>query len=122
MSDFNRLGVARSRLCGSVSLGGAKNSALRLLAASLLTAETVTLANYPSGLLDAQVHVDMLVALGKAVELKSADEIRISERGPMQNHLRGCEKIAGKEKGNLWRGRLTITDTEIIACRSFLWV
>lgn len=87
MSDFNRLGVARSRLCGSVSLGGAKNSALRLLAASLLTAETVTLANYPSGLLDAQVHVDMLVALGKAVELKSADEIRISERGPMQNHL-----------------------------------
>jgi UDP-N-acetylglucosamine 1-carboxyvinyltransferase len=87
MNDFNRLGVARSRLSGSVSLSGAKNSALRLLAASLLTAEAVTLSNYPSGLLDAQVHVDMLLALGKTVDLKSADEVRISEKGPMQHHL-----------------------------------
>lgn len=74
-----RLVIAKSRLEGRVSLAGAKNSALRLLAASLLTGQTVTLGNYPSQLLDAQVHVEMLRALGKAVSLPSEDEIVISE-------------------------------------------
>ena len=57
--------VAPSRLAGQVRIGGAKNSALRLLVASLLTPEPVQLANYPDTLLDAQVQVDMLRALGK---------------------------------------------------------
>ena len=39
MSEFTLLKVRRSRLEGDVRLNGAKNSALRLLAASLLTAE-----------------------------------------------------------------------------------
>ena len=53
-------------LTGSVRLAGAKNSALRLLGASLLTSGRVTLTNYPAGLLDAQVHVEMLKFLGKS--------------------------------------------------------
>lgn len=59
------LSVGRSRLSGSVNLSGAKNSALRLLAASLLTKGELVLENYPDSLLDAQVHVEMLHLLGK---------------------------------------------------------
>lgn len=100
-SDNNCLFIRGSQaLNGTISLSGAKNSALRLLAASLLTAETVTLTNYPSGLLDAQVHVDMLTALGKTADLLSADEIRISETGPMQGRL-------------IWEGR-SIRNTLLI--------
>lgn len=65
-------------LVGSVTLSGAKNSALRLLAASLLTSERVTLTQYPAALLDAQVHVEMLEVLGKST-LVSNDRIEIDE-------------------------------------------
>lgn len=59
-----------SRLVGEVRVSGAKNSVLRLLAASLLTSETITLHNYPAGLLDAAVHVGMLEVLGKRCSLQ----------------------------------------------------
>lgn len=59
------LAVQPSRLEGIVTVSGAKNSVLRLMAASLLTAGRIVLDNYPEGLLDAQVHVGMLEALGK---------------------------------------------------------
>ena len=80
MSDKSVLTVSKARLEGKVALAGAKNSALRLLAASLLTDGPVVLRNYPAGLLDAQIHVDMLRALGKDAELIGNDSIRITER------------------------------------------
>ena len=43
--------VSKSRLEGSVIVSGAKNSALRLLAASILTDEPVELSGFPNGLL-----------------------------------------------------------------------
>lgn len=70
--------VARSRIRGTITLAGAKNSALRLLAASLLTAERLTLTRYPAALLDAQVHVEMLEALGKTAQVMH-DRIEITE-------------------------------------------
>lgn len=57
--------VSKSRLVGTVKVSGAKNSSLRLLAASLLTDETIELNNFPNGLLDVQVHLEMLEVLGK---------------------------------------------------------
>jgi UDP-N-acetylglucosamine 1-carboxyvinyltransferase len=57
--------ISKSRLLGQVKLSGAKNSALRLLAASILTDETVELYNSPNGLLDMQVHIKMLNRMGK---------------------------------------------------------
>jgi UDP-N-acetylglucosamine 1-carboxyvinyltransferase len=54
-----------SRLTGEVRLSGAKNSVLRLLAASLLTSESIELINYPSALFDAKIHLGMLEVLGK---------------------------------------------------------
>lgn len=88
---LSRLHVRPARLEGQVMLDGAKNSALRLLAASLLTPETVVLTNYPSALLDAQIHVEMLEVLGKKVDLVSPSEIRIAEVAapPSQLHWSG---------------------------------
>lgn len=74
-----KIKISRSQpLTGTVTLAGAKNSALRLLAASLLTSGRVTLTQYPAGLLDAQVHVEMLEALGKSARV-TADRIQIDE-------------------------------------------
>ena len=79
MNTISTLQISKARLEGSVELSGAKNSALRLLAASLLTDEEVVLRNYPSGLLDTQIHVGMLEALGKSCSLLDAQTIKISE-------------------------------------------
>lgn len=70
--------VSKGKLEGKVKVSGAKNSALRLLAASILTDETVELSNFPNGLLDVQVHLQMLKVLGK--EYQVADDcIKITE-------------------------------------------
>lgn len=74
-------------------VSGAKNSALRLLAASLLTAERVTLMNYPAGLLDAQLHVQMLERLGKRCQVDdSAQIVHIDEISPLIGELRWEER------------------------------
>lgn len=70
--------ISKSRLSGSVKLGGAKNSALRLLAGSILTDEAVELFNFPNGLLDVEVHLEMLKVLGKSVSIKG-DYVGITE-------------------------------------------
>lgn len=66
---LEHLVVEPSSLAGVVRVGGAKNSALRCLVASLLTPEPVALSNFPSTLYDTHVQLDMLKALGKQVEL-----------------------------------------------------
>lgn len=57
--------VSKARLNGIVNVSGAKNSSLRLLAASILTDESIELNNFPNGLLDVQIHLEMLSLLGK---------------------------------------------------------
>lgn len=79
--------IAPSRLEGSVRVSGAKNSVLRLLAASLLTSEPVLLRNYPTGLLDAVVHVGMLEALGKRCTMDGR-QLRIEEAEAPPSELR----------------------------------
>jgi len=71
---------------GVVQLAGAKNSALRLLAASLLTSCRVVLSRFPGELLDAQVHVKMLERLGKTVRF-SQDVIEINEADSLDSAL-----------------------------------
>ncbi len=61
------LSITKTKLNGTVSVSGAKNSSLRLLAASLLTEESVHLSNFPNGLLDVKIHLAMLEALGKKI-------------------------------------------------------
>jgi UDP-N-acetylglucosamine 1-carboxyvinyltransferase len=78
--------VQRSRLEGQVRISGAKNSVLRLLAASLLTNEPVCLENYPASLLDAQVQVGMLQKLGKTCVVKGS-KITITEPAAIDSAL-----------------------------------
>lgn len=79
MTAINQtLRLKQAKLRGSVKIDGAKNSALRLLAASLLTEGRVALTRFPAALLDAQVHIDMLGVLGKVVEVKG-DQVEITE-------------------------------------------
>ena len=85
--------VERSRLSGQVRVSGAKNSALRLLAASLLTPEPVHLSNYPDTLLDAQVQVDMLRALGKRCEVAPGNIVIAEERPPASHFEYGGRSI-----------------------------
>jgi len=59
--------VKKSQLEGEVNVSGAKNSSLRLLAATLLTQDTIVLTDVPTGILDFQVHIEMLEVLGKEV-------------------------------------------------------
>lgn len=94
------LSVNSARLNGSVKLSGAKNSALRLLAASLLSSEEITLTNYPAPLLDAQIHVDMLNQLGKQCTLSGEESITIAESSEIKSTL-------------LWEGR-SIRNTLLI--------
>lgn len=83
----NNLYILKSRLRGIVCLSGAKNSALRLLAASILTDCDVHLDNFPSGLLDAQIHLDMLGQLGKSCVQSSNSSITISEENILESRL-----------------------------------
>lgn len=88
MSQNSVLHVTKARLEGRVSLAGAKNSALRLLAASILTGDSLQLTNYPAGLLDAQVHVDMLRALGKTASVSNNNSILITEEASLHSQLK----------------------------------
>lgn len=72
------LKVTKGQLYGNVKVSGAKNSALRLLAASILTHETIELNNFPNGLLDVQVHLEMLKILGKTIQVNE-DNLWINE-------------------------------------------
>lgn len=83
----DKLLIKRSRLQGTVEVSGAKNSALRLLAASILTNETLHLKNYPRNLLDCIVHVDMLKKIGKNVNYNGDDEIFIAEDNNLNKEL-----------------------------------
>ena len=65
-------------LRGSVEIGGAKNAALPLIAATLLTADECTLTNVPD-LSDIHTMVDLLRALGAEVEL-DRDRRRVKVR------------------------------------------
>ena len=83
--------IAASRLEGKVRVSGAKNSVLRLLAASLLTSEPLQISNYPSGLLDAQLHVEMLEVLGKRCT-RHRDVLVIEELSAPTPELRWSER------------------------------
>lgn len=85
--NVNEIVMSPAKLEGTVKVSGAKNSVLRLMAASILTNEPIVLQNYPATLLDAQVHNDMLVALGKSSIVKDKNEISITETSSIKNKL-----------------------------------
>lgn len=65
-----------NRLSGEVAVSGAKNSVLKLMAASLLAEGTTTLSNCPD-ILDVPLMAEVLRGLGATVEL-AGDVVRIT--------------------------------------------
>src|ERR1051326_1373195 len=59
-------------LLGTIKIGGAKNAALPLMAASLLTADSLILANLPD-LVDITTMANLLVQHGVAIDICPAD-------------------------------------------------
>jgi len=97
MSDILR--VRKSKLTGKVILSGAKNSALKLLTASILSSEKIELHNYPAGLSDAAIHAEMLELLGKNCKIRE-NSIVIDQSSSLGSTLE-------------WRGR-SIRNTLLI--------
>jgi UDP-N-acetylglucosamine 1-carboxyvinyltransferase len=90
-------------LRGSVHIGGAKNAALPLLAATLLTADECTLTNVPD-LSDIHTMVDLLRALGADVEfdtrmhrvrVRAADITTTSAQPDLVAKMRASFLVAG---------------------------
>ena len=81
------LNVYPSCLNGQITISGAKNSALRLLAASLLTSERLVISNYPASLSDCKIHVEMLELLGKRCSIIDENTISIEENGTLLPEL-----------------------------------
>jgi len=63
------LEIYKSKVQGTVNLSGAKNSALKLLVASLLTDDDIIFYNFPSKLLDVVTSIQMLKKIGKSIDL-----------------------------------------------------
>ncbi len=81
-----KLLVNKSRLEGRVVISGAKNSALKLLTASILTDEDVSIYNCPSKLADIQIHKGMLENLGKSCTY-TGNNLHISYRDALKEEL-----------------------------------
>ncbi|SJL83520.1 UDP-N-acetylglucosamine 1-carboxyvinyltransferase [Vibrio palustris] len=82
----SKIKVKKSQLSGSVKVSGAKNSVLRLLAATILFDEDIVLNNYPSELLDVKIHEDMLSYLGKTIN-HDDDKVVIKQDGDLNTNL-----------------------------------
>ena len=70
--EATKLRIQKSKLEGQITVSGAKNNALKLLTASVLTSGDVELFNCPNGLLDMQVHIGMLNMMGKTCTEKGS--------------------------------------------------
>ena len=90
--DRLTLSINPGRLEGQVTVAGAKNSVLRLMAATLLTSGRVMIRNYPASLLDAQVHLAMLERIGKHCTVADGT-LTVSEAG------------SGLDPALAWEGR-----------------
>lgn len=85
---MNSINISKSVLRGKISISGAKNSVLKLLTASILTDSKIILHNYPSGLLDAKIHFEMLKTLGKSCEIVEDNLLTVSEHQALKTNLK----------------------------------
>ena len=64
-------------LCGEVSIGGAKNAALGILAAAIMTDETVTIENVPN-VRDTKVLLQAIEGIGAKVKYIYNNTVQIN--------------------------------------------
>lgn len=83
------------KLCGEVAIGGSKNAALPILAATLLTDQPCVIKNTPD-IEDIRTMLEILKSLGSEVEFKN-HTVKIQTKKIKQGHVRhelGCKMRA----------------------------
>lgn len=69
--------IGGNQLNGNIPISGAKNAALKLMSAALLTGETLTFTNTPNGLRDIASQTDLLEHLGCTVTRDDEDNMSL---------------------------------------------
>ncbi len=101
-------------LAGHVKISGAKNSALKIMAASILTADPVVIGNVPN-IRDVSVMAEVLEGLGLQVE-RANGSVTLSARGPigseapyqLVSRMRASIVVLGPLLARLGRARVTM--------------
>lgn len=102
-------------LAGRVAVSGAKNAALKMMAAAILTPERCILTNVPR-IKDVETMVRVLVCLGVDVEFTAAGEMsiqagdRISDKAPYElvSQMRASIMVLGPLLARLGRARVAL--------------
>ena len=112
-----------SRLSGEVAVGGAKNSVLKLMAASLLAEGTTTITNCPD-ILDVPLMAEVLRGLGANVELDgsvvritSPDEPKYEADFAAVRQFRASVCVLGPLVGRCKRARVALPGGDAIGSR-----
>ena len=91
-------------LNGTITPQGAKNEALQVVCAVLLTAEPVTIANLPD-IVDVNRLIDLLASMGVKVEKLDAGTFRFQADDVNMDYLEGAEF---RDKGRALRGSVMV--------------
>ncbi len=112
-----------ARLSGEVSVAGAKNSVLKLMAAALLTEGTTVISNCPD-ILDVPLMADVLTGLGCRVELTDGTvsitapaELSHLADFPAVGRLRASVCVLGPLMGRCHRARVALPGGDAIGSR-----
>lgn len=112
-----------NRLSGEVAVGGAKNSVLKLMAASLLAEGTTTITNCPD-ILDVPLMAEVLRGLGATVELDgsvvritSPDEPKYEADFAAVRQFRASVCVLGPLVGRCKRARVALPGGDAIGSR-----
>ena len=112
-----------NRLCGEVSVGGAKNSVLKLMAATLLAEGTTTITNCPD-ILDVPLMAEVLRGLGAHVELDgsvvritSPEEPKYEADFAAVRQFRASVCVLGPLLGRCKRARVALPGGDAIGSR-----
>jgi UDP-N-acetylglucosamine 1-carboxyvinyltransferase len=112
-----------SRLAGKVAVGGAKNSVLKLMAATLLAEGTSTITNCPD-ILDVPLMAEVLRGLGATVELDgdvaritSPDEPKYDADFAAVRQFRASVCVLGPLVGRCKRARVALPGGDAIGSR-----
>ena len=112
-----------NRLSGEVAVGGAKNSVLKLMAATLLAEGTSTITNCPD-ILDVPLMAEVLRGLGATVELDgdvaritSPDEPKYDADFAAVRQFRASVCVLGPLVGRCKRARVALPGGDAIGSR-----
>jgi UDP-N-acetylglucosamine 1-carboxyvinyltransferase len=100
MSSFEVIGG--KKLAGSITPQGAKNEALQILSAVVLTSEPITISNIPD-ILDVNLLIELLVDIGVKVEKISEDTYQFQADGVDPDYLstEAFRKKSGRLRGSV---------------------